>query len=149
MSCAGYACWTSDLPCGRVGIAHVGSTSKLLVHGNPAVGYVVATIAIEVQALSASLVSFVSRLLPSQLTHILVLSQWMGWSSIHMCSAMADLSVRPLMQLATVHAGKPWHSYKLMSPTTQLHLPWGGLEHLVTRYISYKVKFTRKRTFHH
>ena len=29
---------------------------------------------------------------------MLVSSQWIGWSSIHVCSSMADLSVTPLMR---------------------------------------------------
>ena len=44
----GHAHWLSNLQCGSVDVAHVGSTSNLLVHGNPAVGYIVATVANEV-----------------------------------------------------------------------------------------------------
>ena len=46
----GHAYWLFSLRCGRVDMAHMGSTSKLLVCGDPAVGYMVATVAIEVRA---------------------------------------------------------------------------------------------------
>ena len=44
-----HAYWLFDLRCGRVDVARVSSTSKLLVHGDPAVGYVIAIVAIEVR----------------------------------------------------------------------------------------------------
>ena len=46
----GYVQWLSDLRCGWVDKAHTGSTSDLLIFGDPAVGCVVAIIVIEVQA---------------------------------------------------------------------------------------------------
>ena len=40
--------WLPNLECGLVGISCAGFASDLLVHGDPAVRYVIATIAIEV-----------------------------------------------------------------------------------------------------
>ena len=46
-----HAYWLFDLRCSWVDVASADSTSKLLVCGNPAVEYVIATITIEVRAL--------------------------------------------------------------------------------------------------
>ena len=54
----GYVHWLSDLRCSQVDAAHMGFTSDLLVCGNPAVGYVIATVVIEVQALWCHLYAY-------------------------------------------------------------------------------------------
>ena len=43
----GHAYTLSDLQCGWVGTVRVGSTSKFLVHGDPAVRYVIAIVGME------------------------------------------------------------------------------------------------------
>lgn len=47
----GHAYWLSNLQCGRVETAHICSISDPLICGDPSVGYIIATIVIEVRAL--------------------------------------------------------------------------------------------------
>ena len=77
-----------------VGVARVSSTHKLPVRGDPAVGYVVATVAITLRCSPYADCSFRTNSIAC--CSILVSSQRMGWSSVQ---AIADLSVNPLMLL--------------------------------------------------
>ena len=93
-----------------MGMAHAGSTPKLPVHGDPAVGY---TVAIELSGIvRIQIASFTTNsIIWLACCSILVSSQWMGWSSIQACLAMADFFVKPLMHasLCSFRCVRSWH----------------------------------------